>query len=300
MHQHDADGIDALAISDSEYACMIHVAIISHGHEDLLINSGLGGLLQAQHSPNSQNKQPGLKIWIKDNRPATKLKDYCQQHQVFYTDADAGLGFGENNNYLFESIQKTTGFQPDDIFLVMNPDITVAPETVITLAEKMRCAGHALATLNLYRDEAMTLPDNNIRHFPGMLSIVKMPLINTFSETYDKDRIASALDDIPVEWASGAFLAFTPALYQSLGGFDPSYFMYFEDVDICYRARRFQKQVVHYYPHLKAIHTAAHKNRNLFSQHAIWFFHSFSKFLLRRYLRRNSPYAGTQHDGSHS
>lgn len=263
---------------------MIHVAIISHGHEDLLIDSQLGGLL---------GERARLTIWIKDNKPAASLKAYCAQHQIFYTDADAGLGFGENNNYLFDLIQKNIGFQTDDIFLVMNPDITVTPETVFLLAEKMQQSGHALATLNLYRDQAMRVPDKNIRHFPGMLSIVKMPLVNTFSETYDKDRIAAAADNIPVEWASGAFLAFKPELYQTLGGFDPSYFMYFEDVDICYRARRYHQQSVHYYPHLKAVHTAAHKNRNIFSQHARWFFHSFSKFLLRRYLRLSSAYSGT-------
>ena len=262
---------------------MIHVAIISHGHEDLLINSKLGGLL---------DEHARLTIWIKDNKPAASLKAYCSQHQIFYTDDDAGLGFGENNNYLFDLIQRKIGFQANDIFLVMNPDITVTPETVFALTEKMQQSDHAIATLNLYRDQAMSLPDKNIRHFPGMLSIVKMPLVNTFSETYDKDRIAAAAHDTPVEWASGAFLAFKPELYQALGGFDPSYFMYFEDVDICYRARRYHQQAVHYYPDLKAIHTAAHKNRNVFSRHALWFFHSFSKFLLRRYLRLNAVYSG--------
>ena len=127
---------------------MIHVAIISHGHEELLINSQLGGLLK---------ERAHLKIWIKDNRPAATLKAYCEQHQVFYTDADAGLGFGENNNYLFDLIQKQSGFQAQDFFLVMNPDITVTPETVFALTEKMQQSAHAIATLNLYRDQAMSI-----------------------------------------------------------------------------------------------------------------------------------------------
>lgn len=262
---------------------MIHVAIISHGHEQLLIDSRLGGLL---------DERTHLKIWIKDNKPAATLKTFCEQHQVFYTDADAGLGFGENNNYLFKLIEEQSGFNVNDFFLVMNPDITVTSETVFALTEKMRKSDHAIATLNLYRDQALQVPDKNIRHFPGMLSIMKMPMVNTFSETYDKDRIAAATDAIAVEWASGAFLAFQPALYRALGGFDPSYFMYFEDVDICYRARLYHQQAVYYYPHLKAIHTAAHKNRNIFSQHARWFFHSFAKFLLRRYLRLSPAYSG--------
>ncbi|MBR7799033.1 glycosyltransferase [Undibacterium fentianense] len=274
---------------------MIHVAIISHGHEELLISSALGGLLDAANAPIGL---PHLKIWVKDNRPSASLKAYCETHQVFYTDADAGLGFGENNNYLFDLIHTNTGFKDNDLFLVMNPDITVTPETVFTLAKNMRETGQALATLNLYRDSQMAITDNNIRRFPGLRSIIKIPLTHTFSETYDKERIAASSDNIPVEWASGAFLAFTPKLYQNLGGFDPSYFMYFEDVDICYRAIRYHGEAVHYYPHLKAIHSAAHKNRNIFSQHAMWFFHSFLKFLLRRYLHLRPARSGIKSDSS--
>lgn len=254
---------------------MNHIAIISHGHEDLLINSKLGGLLGAK----------SCRIWLKDNLPSLKLKSFCAEHGVFYSDVSPGLGFGENNNFLFQQVEQEVGFTPEDLFIVMNPDITISEDTLLAFAEKMHNSQHAIATLNLFRDQAMQVPDTNIRHFPGVLSIIKMPVVNSFSETYDKEKLAASLNDIEVEWASGAFLGFTPEHYRKLGGFDPAYFMYFEDVDICYRSRRFFKQNVHFYPHLKAIHLAAHKNRKLFSQHAKWFFQSFFQFLLRRYLR---------------
>ncbi len=266
---------------------MIHVAIISHGHEELLIASQLGGLLAERQR---------LTLWIKDNKPSAILKNFCLQHGIFYTDASPGLGFGHNNNFLFELIQQQRGFGSDDIFLVMNPDITVTPATLYALVEQMQAAGQALATLNLYRDAEMRVPDTNIRHFPGMVSILKMPLTSSFSETYNKEQIEAQATQraIEVEWASGAFLAFTPSHYAALGGFDPAYFMYFEDVDICYRSRHQLQQAVHFYPQLKAVHTAAHKNRNIASQHARWFFHSFFQFLLRRYLPWSAPYPKTQ------
>lgn len=265
---------------------MIHVAIISHGHEELLIASELGGLLA---------ERLRLTIWIKDNKPSATLKNFCAQHGIFYTDASPGLGFGHNNNFLFQLIQQQQGFARDDIFLVMNPDITVTPATLYALIEQMQASQQKLATINLYRDAKMQVPDTNIRHFPGMVSILKMPLTSSFSETYNKEQIENEIEhrSIEVEWASGAFLAFTPEHYAALGGFDPAYFMYFEDVDICYRSRHYAKQAVHYYPQLKAIHTAAHKNRNIASQHARWFFHSFFKFLLRRYLRWSPVYPST-------
>ena len=105
---------------------MIHVAIISHGHEDLLISTRLGGLL-GQHDD--------IHLWLKDNLPSAKLKDYCHQHGVSYTDASAGLGFGANNNFLFRQIQNSVGLRSGDIFVVMNPDISITPETLRQLVE---------------------------------------------------------------------------------------------------------------------------------------------------------------------
>ncbi|MBY0574138.1 MAG: glycosyltransferase [Undibacterium sp.] len=264
---------------------MIHLAIISHGHEDLLIASRLGHLL---------DERVRLKIWVKDNKPSEKLNNFCREQGIFYTDAQAGLGFGHNNNVLFELIQQQVGYQADDIFVVMNPDVSIAPEMLYALVDQMRASRHTIATLNLFRDPAFTVADTNIRHFPGMRSLIGMPLNNSFSETYDKERLALSINEVEVEWASGAFLAFTAEHYIKLGGFDPSYFMYFEDVDICYRSRKYLGQAVYYYPQLKAVHTAAHKNRNLSSPHARWFFTSFFKFLWRRYLRISAPYPQKQ------
>ncbi|MDE2427377.1 MAG: glycosyltransferase family 2 protein [Burkholderiales bacterium] len=260
---------------------MIHVAIISHGHEQLLISSYLGGL---------QGENEDLHVWIKDNQPSRALKEYCHKHGVSYTDASPGMGFGENNNFLFESINNSVGFKKDDYFVVMNPDISTTPETIRQLVRQMREDHFPLATLNLYRDAEHHLIDANIRHFPNLYSLVRMLALRSLSRPYDKASLQTARH---VDWASGAFLAFEAQHFQSLQGFDSRYFMYFEDVDICYRSRQLLGKGVRYYPQLTAMHAAAHKNRNLVSRHANWFFRSFLKFLSRRYFvydrRRNQP-----------
>lgn len=251
---------------------MIHVAIVSHGHEDLLIASRLGGL---------GNGNDRLKIWIKDNKPSTRLKQYCQQQGVSYTDEQPGLGFGHNNNFLFKLIQNSIGFLPGDMFVVMNPDITIAPASIMELVEQMQLEQCQIATLNLYRDQALSESDANIRRFPDLRSLAWMSVMRSVSEPYDKNEMREACH---VDWASGAFLAFDAAHYAALEGFDERYFMYFEDVDICYRSHRVLGKGVRYYPALKATHLAAHKNRNLISRHAFWFFRSFLKFLSLRYF----------------
>lgn len=44
--------------------------------------------------------------------------------------------------------------------------------------------------------------------------------------------------DSPVEWVSGAALFMSRPFFQELGGFDEQFFLYFEDVDLCLRAKR--------------------------------------------------------------
>lgn len=251
---------------------MIHIAIISHGHEELLISSNLGGLLDA----GSQ-----LTVWVKDNKPSESLKTFCLSHDVFYTDEQPGLGFGHNNNFLYERIEKQHGFAQGDSFVVMNPDITVVPDTILQLVAQMREDHYPVATINLYRDFDINEVDTNIRHFPNWLSLGKMAMARSVSGIYDKSDITTPCH---VDWASGAFLVFDAEHYAALHGFEQRYFMYFEDVDLCYRSQLLLGKGVRYYPHLKAIHAAARKNRNVASKHALWFIHSFLRFLARRYF----------------
>jgi N-acetylglucosaminyl-diphospho-decaprenol L-rhamnosyltransferase len=257
-------------------SAILHIAIVSHGHESLLIASRMGGLL----TPEFQ-QHPNIKIWVKDNLPCAALRDFCQTHQINYTAEQAGKGFGHNNNILFRQIEQQAGFAEDDLFVIMNPDLTTDPSTLFALAQQMQQEHVQLATLNLYRDAALTQVDTNIRHFPNWLSFLLMPIHKTSTHPYDK---AALQNPSWVEWASGAFLMCTPSHYRQLGGFDEAYFMYFEDVDFCYRSYLKLGKTVRYYPQLKAVHSAAHKNRDLFSPHSRWFFTSFMRFLKQRHF----------------
>lgn len=260
---------------------MIHVAIVSHGHENLLMASSVGGLRDAGAN---------MHVWIKDNRPSATLKAYCLQHGISYTDDRPGLGFGENNNYLFDLISNSVGFTEGDSFIVMNPDITIAPETILTLVESMRRDAFPLATINLFRDAQHEHIDANIRRYPNVFSLLRMVAVRPLSEPYDKEHMTETCH---VDWASGAFLAFDARHYRQLQGFDTRYFMYFEDVDICYRSQQLLGKGIRFYPQFHATHAAAHQNRNIVSRHARWFFRSFLKFLSRRYFvydrRANLP-----------
>lgn len=268
---------------------MIHIAVISHGHEELLISSKMGGLLHEQTNTQkslASNETSKLTLWVKDNQPSTTLQQFCSDNAIFYTKQNPGLGFGENNNYLFDLIKKEVGFSEHDFFVVMNPDITITPQTLYSMLDQMTASAHLMATLNLYRDENKNIYDSNIRCFPSVWSLLALPFTHSFTKIIDKNLIAkSGQLAVEVDWASGAFLVCKPSHYEKLSGFSSDYFMYFEDVDICYRSKKLHNESVYYYPHFKATHAAAHKNRNLFSRHAVWFFQSLLTFLTKRYIK---------------
>ena len=62
-----------------------------------------------------------------------------------------------------------------------------------------------------------------------------------------------------VDWLSGCSLFASRQFFDQVGGFDPRYFLYFEDVDLCRKARQLGMQVL-FNPTLSIIHTARHQS----------------------------------------
>ena len=65
--------------------------------------------------------------------------------------------------------------------------------------------------------------------------------------------------DVP--FLSGAFMFCRTGLLKELGGFDPGYFLYFEDADLCRRIQQTHRTV--YCPEVSVTHfweRSAHKN----------------------------------------
>jgi GT2 family glycosyltransferase len=81
-----------------------------------------------------------------------------------------------------------------------------------------------------------------------------------------------------VPLASGCFMLLRTALLERLGGFDPRYFMYFEDYDLSLRVGR--EASVAYEPRARIVHHGGEAARKGW-RHVAWFAASACRFFTR-------------------
>jgi N-acetylglucosaminyl-diphospho-decaprenol L-rhamnosyltransferase len=252
------------------------ISIVSHNHGEIISRLDALGRLSFKAT-----------VIVKNNTSDLALVNYCLNYpNIILLDEAYGLGFGENNNYVFKYSQMNLGMRPDDYFLVLNPDVSFTFEQFEKLSDYLFLKKLSFCTINLFRNFELTDFDFSVRRFPGLFTF---PLrIFGYNNHYVIDK-SSLTDPVEVDWAAGSFLCFSVTLYSNLKGFDERYFMYCEDIDICYRAALTGQQLI-YLPFFFAVHLGAFRNRNLFNIHAFWHFKSLVRFLTMKQKKSMNMY----------
>jgi N-acetylglucosaminyl-diphospho-decaprenol L-rhamnosyltransferase len=89
-----------------------------------------------------------------------------------------------------------------------------------------------------------------------------------------------------VDWVSGACMIVRRATLRDVGPLDDRFFMYFEDADLCRRARA-AGWLVYYLPHVEIVHQTGASSRS--KPKAIWLLHK-SAFLYHRKHGVHGPF----------
>ena len=128
--------------------------------------------------------------------------------------------------------------------IVSNPDVTVSPDSVVELVAALERAPDVAAVGPLITDLAgRTYP--SARSFPDFVTGAAHAFVglfapqNRWSRRYRSERAdGGPVGERECDWVSGAFVVFRRTPFESVGGFDERYFMYVEDLDLCWRLRR--------------------------------------------------------------
>ncbi len=188
--------------------------------------------------------------------------------EVRFIETEANLGYGGGANRGLAEGNR-------ELVLVCNADVVVRPDSVAAMAAVLD-ADPALALVGprLLNSDETLYP--SARTFPSLVDAMGHGFLglvaprNRFSRSYkmlDWDHGGRR----SVDWVSGScFLARRQAL-EDLGGFDVSYFMYLEDVDLCWRLRRAGWGVA-YEPsgcvlHVQGVSTDQHPYRMIVAHH---------------------------------
>ena len=169
--------------------------------------------------------------------------------------------------------------------VIANPDLTWAPgalDTLLLAAERWPGAA-ALGPL-IRTVEGDVYP--SARELPSLFTGVGHALLawwwptNPWTAAYRRQR--GPREEGPVGWLSGACLLVRRSAFEAVEGFDPGYFMYFEDTDLGERFGRLGWSNV-YVPDAEVTHLGGHATRHRSSAMLAEHHRSAARYLTRRY-----------------
>jgi len=141
------------------------------------------------------------------------IKDY----QVYFIDnTDTGKGYAEGVN---EGIKKAQN-ENSDLFIIANPDISIKN---ITKKQLLEGKNH----FDIY---GFAFKQGEITYYKG--EIDKHRMSGGFSTARPHERFISS------DFVSGSLMVIKKEVIEKIGLFDEDYFMYYEDVDYCFRAKK--------------------------------------------------------------
>jgi GT2 family glycosyltransferase len=176
-----------------------------------------------------------------------------------------------------------------DYVLVLNSDTRVAPGTMQQLSAYLD--DHpSVAVVGPPLIAPSGQPQPSCKPLPGLLATFLeesglWPLLRyapVLREAYPPT--ASHAHPRRAAWIEGAALAIRRSAFQAIGGFDTSFFMYFEEVDLCYRLEQAGWQV-HFAPAGRVLHMGGGSARQRRADMAVQAFASRLHFYRRHYSR---------------
>jgi N-acetylglucosaminyl-diphospho-decaprenol L-rhamnosyltransferase len=234
------------------------------------------------HPPASQ-----MAVHVVDNASGDETDEMVRRQfpQVRMTALNENVGFGAGTNIGIREGQGT-------YILALNPDTRVtagALDAMLRLMEERPEIGISGCRLEL---EDGTFDHAAKRSFPTILGAV-----GHFTRLGRAARARSALAQYrapeveagPIDCVNGAFMLMRRKMLDEIGEFDEGYWMYMEDIDLCYRAAR-GNWVTWYEPTITVIHIKAGTSGRVRTPRLNYAFHyGMYRFYRKHYAQTRNP-----------
>jgi len=192
-------------------------------------------------------------IYVVDNASSDGSGELVRHRfpRVHLVENVKNVGFARGNNQVLE--QNTAEF-----YALVNPDTVASPAALAACVEYLtRDSKSGVVAVRLVYPDGTLQP--SCHAFLG--------LRNLLGETLGAHRLAPGLRQLSslympwfahdriaeVDWIDGAFLVVRGEVVRTVGGFDPDFFMYGEEMEWCHRIRRAGWNIV-FLPDPAAVH----------------------------------------------
>jgi len=264
------------------------VAIVTYAPDMHWLARTLAFLAEAAHFAREQGTLGEMRLVIVDNGPEGLADDLALLAAAAFERAPGltfevasghgNVGFARANNI---ALERGTA----DLHLILNPDVEMATNALDA----------ALRYLAAHPDVGVITPD--ARHPDGTRQyLVKgrpswgVLFLRAFGPAFLRSGFRAKLDayemrerdwntaQCPVQIVSGCFLLCRRPALDAVKGFDPGYFLYFEDFDLTMRLSKVTR--IAYVPLVRIVHHGGHaggkgwRHIALFARSAFRFFRS--------------------------
>lgn len=201
--------------------------------------------------------------------------------EVHFISSAHNEGFAIANN---KAIKTASG----DYVLLLNPDTELEGsymKDILDFADSK--ADFGCLGVRMHDAEGNFLPESK-RSVPDMFNSFEK-LFTNFKRSNSKSYYRSDIDEYAVEEVdviTGAFLLIRREVYEKTGGLDESYFMYGEDIDLCYTLLR-NGYKNYYYGKASLLH---HKGESTVKDEVyLDRFYGAMQIFIDKYYRKSKP-----------
>ncbi len=167
--------------------------------------------------------------------------------KFIYNDSNGGFAYGNN-----QAVKQAKG----GFLLFVNPDVVLKDDSITYLTDYMKANPNCGIVSGLLEDDK-----GNVIYcyndYPGF----SWEFFHMFGYGYDRkikkltrNPLIARYENFEVDWFHGALILIRKNDFTSIGGFNEKYFLYYEDVELCFNVRRNLGKSITCIPGVRVIH----------------------------------------------
>lgn len=179
--------------------------------------------------------------------------------RVILSDRNGGFAYGCNRLLI-----QADKLSPGEPLLLVNPDVRVCRGSLVLLEETLASRADATIVAPRLLNSDHTLQESARRFPSAAVWMYRLPMARAY--TAASRTVRGYLDGVDagagvqrVDWVTGAAMLCRPRQLMAAGGFDESFFLYVEDLELCLRLSKRGHGVL-YEPRAVMVHGYRHQS----------------------------------------